>query len=370
MAKVRVSTFNCENLFSRPKILNFEENDDAREDLNKLVKLDKILAKTTYSAADQDAILELLDELKDFIDLNEMRNKLVGKKAGATIVKPTGRADWVGGIALKRADLPTAAQESTAAVIEAVSADVQCVVEVEDRLTLEHFSQALLKKKPFPFNILIDGNDPRGIDVGLLSKHPFTKVQTHIFDKDDPAKKSRIFSRDCLEVEVALPGGEALHVLVNHFKSQGYGTKASNDARRKLQADRVVEILGAYDVKKDLVVVAGDFNDKPGNAPLAGLLGVANLTDVLAAHFADPKERWTYKDKSQIDYLLVSKPLADAMTAAGVERRGLFQADKLTKNLPPHQDPQEGGPVNPFPSVTSTTTDASDHAAVWAEFNL
>lgn len=51
-----------------------------------------------------------------------------------------------------------------------------------------------------------------------------------------------------------------------------------------------------------------------GDAPLAGLLGLANLTDVLVKQFSDPKERWTYKDKSQIDYLLVSKPLADAMT--------------------------------------------------------
>jgi catechol 2,3-dioxygenase-like lactoylglutathione lyase family enzyme len=36
-----------------------------------------------------------------------------------------------------------------------------------------------------------------------------------------------------------------------------------------------------------------------------------NLTDVLARQLADPKERWTYRDKKQIDYLLVSKPLAD-----------------------------------------------------------
>lgn len=48
----------------------------------------------------------------------------------------------------------------------------------------------------------------------------------------------------------------------------------------------------------------------------------------------DPCERWTYRDKSQIDYLLGSKRLADAMTTPGVERRGLFEVGKLTRNLP------------------------------------
>jgi len=49
------------------------------------------------------------------------------------------------------------------------------------------------------------------------------------------------------------------------------------------------------------------------------------LVDVLAKQFVDPRERWTYRDKPQLDYILVSKPLTEAMTVAGVERRGLFQ---------------------------------------------
>lgn len=368
MPTFRVCTFNCENLFSRPKVLNYVDNDDGREPLNKLVKLDAILAKQTYSAADKKNIFKLLGELKAYIDLNEMRAKLIGKKKidgkMQDVIKVTGRADWVGGIALKRETIPTEAQKNTAKVIKAVDADVQCIVEVEDRLTLEHFSESLLKGTgAYPYNMLIDGNDPRGIDVGLLSRHPITSVHTHVFDKPSATSKSRIFSRDCLEVEITLPGNKPLFVLVNHFKSQGYGTKASNDARRKLQADRVAEILGDYDLKKDLVVVAGDFNDKPDNAPLAGLRAMKNLTDVLTRQFPDSKDRWTYKDKSQIDYLLVSKPLVDAMTIAGIERRGLFEADRLTKNLP-------SGQVQPFPTVTTDTNDASDHAAVWAEFNV
>jgi endonuclease/exonuclease/phosphatase family metal-dependent hydrolase len=265
---------------------------------------------------------------------------------------------------LKRDALPSEAQRNTAEVIRAIDADIQCVVEVEDRLTLERFNHSLLKgPRAYPYNILIDGNDPRGIDVGLLSRFPLAAVNTHVFDQASKTSKSRIFSRDCLEVELSLPRGKRLFVLVNHFKSQGYGTQASCNARRKAQAKRVAAILQRYDLEQDLVVVAGDFNDGPQSAPLTALLRTKNLTDVVAKQFADPRERWTYRDKSQLDYLLVSKPLADAMIVAGIERRGLFEADKLTRNLP-------SGQVRAFPSVTSDTNDASDHAAVWGEFSV
>ena len=366
MTTLNIATFNCENLFSRPKILNFENNEAAREPLNELVKLNKILGKAKYGSRDKQQIITLLEALKDFVDLNEMRNKLIGRrKVNGKFreqVVVEGRADWVGGLALKRDPIPTAAQKSTAAVIGGVNADVQCIVEVEDRRTLDDFSGRFFKKKSaYPFNVLIDGNDPRGIDVGLISRHPLGAIRTHVFDKDPRSKRSQIFSRDCLEVEILLPGSHRLHVLVNHFKSKGYGSPQANDARRKLQADQVAKILDGYDLKKDLVAVAGDFNDTPGSAPLRNLLKLPHLSDVLALAVPEPRHRWTYRDKSQIDYLLVSKPLADRMKQAGVERRGLFDAARLTQGLP-------GGPVESFPTVTSDTNDASDHAAVWAQF--
>jgi hypothetical protein len=80
MTALRVATFNCENLFCRPKILNFDHNDDAREPLNKLVRLNAIVGKARYSDANKLQILTLLGELADFIALNEMRHKLVGRK--------------------------------------------------------------------------------------------------------------------------------------------------------------------------------------------------------------------------------------------------------------------------------------------------
>lgn len=360
---LRVSTFNCENLLSRAKVLNFEKNSDARPHLANLAKLDSILGQETYSDSDKKNVLALLTGLTEFVNLEELRGKLLSRhkvnNKWVQYVKPNGRADWVGGLSLIPAELPTEAQENTARVIKEVAADIQCLVEVEDRPTLEQFCDHTALKGVYPYNLVLDGNDQRGIDVGLLSKYPLGRIRTHVFDIDGAPRLQRVFSRDCLEVEVLLPGGRSLFLLLNHFKSQGYGSKASNDARRKVQADRVVEILCGYNLKIDFVAVAGDFNDKPDNDPVKGLVHLAGLTDVLEKQFTEPKDRWTYKDKSRIDYLLVSEPLAAAMTKAGVERRGLFDLSKLTK-----------GAEQSFTSVTEYTNEASDHAAVWADFNI
>jgi len=356
--KLRLATFNCENLFSRPAILNFD-NKQAATPLGDLARLDQLIGQAAYSADDKKEMLALLAALEGYVDVNELRGKLLSQSAKA--VKAGGRADWVGGIRLLRCDLPTEAQKNTARVIEAVNADVQVLIEVEDRLVLEQFNRHWLSaERAFPFNMLIDGNDQRGIDVGFFSRLPILRLRSHVFDPD--ARGKRLFSRDCLEVTFELSDGQPITFLINHFKSKGYGSQAANDARRRAQADRVAAILAGYDLERDRVVVAGDFNDTPDSAALHGLLATPGLTDVLAWKFPNATDRWTYHyrtAKSQIDYLLVSAPLAARVTDAGIERRGLYPLGKLTH-----------GAEAPFPTVTSDTDDASDHAAVWADVGL
>jgi hypothetical protein len=81
---------------------------------------------------------------------------------------------------------------------------------------------------PFRTNMLVDGNDARGIDVGCFSQVPILSVRSHVdmpTPGADPA--TPVFSRDCPEFEIPLPGGNTLILLGNHLKSQGYGSKAS-----------------------------------------------------------------------------------------------------------------------------------------------
>jgi len=191
-----------------------------------------------------------------------------------------------------------------------------------------------------------------------MSRFPIEVFRSHIDDRDD---KGRIFSRDCLEARIKLPNSKNLWLLANHLKSQGYGSKSENDARRKRQAVRVAEILNrTFDLSNDLVVVAGDFNDHPQSAALAPLMRVPNLHNVVGDHLG--ADSWTYAyrgAKSQIDYLMLSEPLKSAVVNVGVERRGMFGVDKLTD-----------GKIKPLPTVKRQKEAASDHAAVYVDFRL
>jgi hypothetical protein len=128
---------------------------------------------------------------------------------------------------------------------------------------------------------VIDGNDGRGIDVGLMTgkNHPIGLMRSHVDDRD--SKGNDIFSRDCPEYAVQLPSGQTLWVLVNHLKSKGYGGKVTSDRKRKAQATRIKAIYEARVAAGDeLVAIVGDLNDTPDSDPLSPLLKHTDLKDV------------------------------------------------------------------------------------------
>lgn len=374
--RLRIATFNANNLFRRPKVLQLAGLSDVAarvlEDVQTLVTL---LAKPSYSGTTGTSILRLLKKYgfdnsnlvpeERWFQINEVRGRLfrveragTGANAKSKIeLVAKGRSSWLGWIELTREAVNAVSTDNTARVIQAIKADVLCLVEVEDRHTLDRFTRLMLSKfrVVFDHNLLIDGNDPRGIDIGLLSRFPIRSVRSHIDDVTEK-RRERIFSRDCPEFEIELPDGRTLWLLGNHFKSQGYGARAANEAKRKRQAQRVHEILQRFDLTRDLVVVAGDLNGTPTSASLKPLLTTPGLFDVLKS----PLHRgpnWTYHDgRQQIDYLLVSRPLFERIREVGIERRGLFHKTNF------------GGKFPHFPEVTDEVTQASDHAAVWAEF--
>ena len=354
---LKLLSFNVENLFSRARVLNFDDNAVGDDVLARIGELRAELKKKEY---DKPRILQLYHALKEYIEVVEVRGKLFDRYKKKVVAD--GVLEWGGFIDFKREKFNEVARANTARVIRSVNADVCCLIEVESRPILKHFCVERLPRtgsfRNYHHLMLIDGNDNRGIDVALASRFPIRRLRSHVDDRDG---SSEIFSRDCLELEVELPGGASLWILLNHFKSKGYGTQATSNARRKRQAQRVAEILESYDLRTQLVVVAGDLNDTPTSAPLRPLRNVARLHDVLALQFADKADRWTYhyRKNEQIDYLLVSDPLRDAFSAAGVERRGIFDVQTFS-----------GGAVQPFSTVTHYTESASDHGAVWAEFSL
>jgi endonuclease/exonuclease/phosphatase family metal-dependent hydrolase len=359
---MRIATYNLNNLFERPKVLELDGfSSEAKPILKAYYWLVNTVEKETYSESYKTQMLDYIKlyvepkkRTEKYITINQVKGKLYSTYQGKLSIKASGRADWLGWIDLVKNEVNEVATQNTARVVQEVNADILCCVEVENRLALQNFNKYLLGEK-YHYSMLIDGNDERGIDVGIYSQHVIVNIASHIFDTyiDDRGVKQEVFSRDCPVYSIKY-NNQLIHIFCNHFKSQGYGSKEGNDKKRKRQAERVKEIIQerGFNLQTDFVVIAGDLNDSPENDPLQPLLAMPHLVNSVT--LLGLENTGTYQgSKKQLDYLLISKALADRYIQGGIEKRGIYSVRG-----------------NKFDTVTSEINQASDHAAVWAEFNI
>jgi len=371
---MRLAVYNVENLFDRPKVMNQATWAEGRKVLEQFGALSRLLGQQDYSAADKRRMVELLtalglargDESK-FVILRRNHGGLLKRpRAGGLEITADGRADWVGSLELKEEPIDEVPVRNTARVIVDLNADILGVVEAESRPALREFNRVMIKAQGgalFRHIMLVDGNDTRGIDVGLMTRDgfPIGAIRSHV-DDPMPGGAGNVFSRDCPEYDIALPGGRRLVVMLNHFKSKGHGTQADNDAKRKAQATRVKEIYEARLAAGDeLIAVMGDFNDAPGSAPLAPLLDDTNLKDIFEhPQFDNGGHEGTFggaKKAEKFDYLLLSPALFALVEKGGVWRKGMWPGVRPVK-------------WDAYPEIARPNDAASDHAAVWADIGL
>lgn len=256
------------------------------------------------------------------------------------------------------------AKRITGQAIKATGADILALQEVENLDTLKRFrSEYLGGFRSYEYAVAVDGNDPRLIDVAVLSRYPIVHVRSYAHLRT--GRSQALFSRDCLEVDV-LVGKKLLTLFVQHYKSMMGGRDATHD-RRKLQVEATLEIIKdrfGRSAGREPFVVLGDFNDymqtdDEGSPAIGGLVEWGQVENVLGR--LPKEEQWThYWDKakkySALDYLLPSRTLADAsskppvgkerspapsrpLQRAAAEGRGR-QSPQSIGSLCPRRDPE------------------------------
>lgn len=263
----------------------------------------------------------------------------------------------------------------TGAAVRELQADVLCLQEVENVDTLKHFrAQALGGRSEYPYVAGVDGNDPRLIDVAVLSKLPITRIRSHQHLMDPASPTAPLFSRDCLEVdiEVEVNQGQTTSVtlFVNHFKSM-LGGRAQTRAKRERQAKKVMDIVSdrfGHEAPGDHTFVAlGDLNDylEPDGDGSSGIDQLVTWDQVENVVARLPEEdRWTHywddgDEYRQLDYLLPSASLARAAPQALPE---------IFRKGTPLRATRYKGPR--FPGVGQHKPKASDHCPVIFELDV
>ncbi len=370
---MRLASYNVENLFNRAKVMNLGAWREGKPVLDAFAALNSLLGEASYTAVRKTRMVALLVELGleksdtgPYVMLRRNRGALLKRpRTGGIEITASGRDDWIGSLELIPEPINHVAISNTAWVIAGLGADVLAVVEAENRTALLGFNDKVIASvggQPYHHVMVIDGNDERGIDVGLLTAqgYPLGEMHSHVDDRD--GRGQRIFSRDCPEYTIQTPAGHQLVLLVNHLKSKGYGPPAQSSARRRLQALRVQEIYQRLrDTGCEHVAVAGDFNDTPDSEPLAPLLAQTDLRDV-SGHpaFNDGGRPGTYGSctaGNKIDYILLAPALWALCRGGGIDRRGIWPGVRPRK-----------WPV--LQTLVEENQAASDHAAIWCDLDF
>jgi endonuclease/exonuclease/phosphatase family metal-dependent hydrolase len=184
---------------------------------------------------------------------------------------------------LVRAKSATATAEIARRIRSVMNADVLAVQEVEHIEILKEFNRGQLQNL-YPHIALIEGNDQRLIDVGIMSKVPIGLIVSHQTAVHPANPTERVFSRDLLQVEILDQNRNKLFTIYNthlksHFVTPGEDPiEGANDAnkRRQRQAEMISRIIGRMERSDDRFVLAGDMNDPPESPFLAPMLTVDN----------------------------------------------------------------------------------------------
>ncbi len=316
---LRVTTFNCENLFGRYRLL---DKPPARQ-------------VTNY---------ENLLQIPEVVTLEAGRS---GK--------------------IKPAKISKKQRINTANAILKADPHVLAVAEIENLATLRLFNGRYMRNT-FDRILLIDGNDARGIDVGFLVRKgvaaEILEIRTHVDDAigggyldqsnrlDTKVTSHAVFSRDCLEVDVRV-GQTVLTFLVNHFKAQD--AKPTSTTRRLGQATRVAALATKARDGGKFPIVMGDLNidvqQKDYDQSLDPLVTLPILCDPFAG--LSDQDRWTHyyssdHTVSRLDYILIDNRLAPHVQGTETFRKGLTKKCK-----------QYAGPR--LDSMKDNDLEASDH---------
>ena len=280
-----------------------------------------------------------------------------------------GRPDWVGWLELKTQAVTELAVRHTAQVVHDVGADVLGVVEAESRIALQRFNVDLLRPisdRIYGHIMLIDGNDDRGIDVGVMTRgdHPIERIVSHVDDADLAGPDLRPglprVHRHPAQRRAAPRAGQPLQVQGLRRRRPTPTGAASGRPSGSREIYRARRAEGV-----EHIVVLGDLNDTPDSAPArAPARRLGRRTDRPARHRDPPGLRRRRVARAP------TRPAGPATrsttcsapppSSPGHRRRGIFRKGVWTAV----------GRWEMYPTLTREQDAASDHAAIWADVDL
>lgn len=385
--RFRLATFNVENLYSRPNFWDPQRRNDQQignvffEDRNEATLTRRIAEATLSDEKCQLTALALLAARADIIALQEVDS--------ADALRNFREAY------LKKLEGPSVAQ----AMREVIFGEPR-----PDPDTVRRAREIAIAAVNYRYLHVFEGNDRRGIDIGLLSRIGWQDIRSHAgatfgqlgiwpegienYREGPPENQraitpeDRIFKRDLVQVEFNIDG-RPFTLFSCHLKSMTGGRAATRTMRlaetsaiRALIERRFEDHRGGPGAA--MWALCGDFNDYEeidGSRDLRDYTTGVDSPSGLAPLFEDgfavnlmarraPADRWTAYHAPddvycQLDYICVSPALAKANPDAVPEVIRIGQPWRATR----HQGQR-------LPRIGWDRPKSSDHCPVVVELRL
>jgi endonuclease/exonuclease/phosphatase family metal-dependent hydrolase len=403
MTRLRLATFNVENLFMRPPELTPGRASERRfgmfvfDDATESRQIRRAVEAALSDDERQLTGQALIDCEADIICLQEVESEAALRLF---------RDEY-----LHRTLQPRVAREIKA-VLPALRAQAEKKAEAGKGWLRDQLDKVRLmaeRKHLYPHFRVVAGNDGRGINIGFLSRYPVIEVKSHAHltfsavpgtwnekveklliheweertrekGHPEPSQEDRIFRRDCLEVTFDV-GGRSFTVFITHLKANPPYRELTYPMRRAevLALRHIVQARFGEQVASAPWAICGDMNDFveiDGDADMPDLVSGKSLQSALTElvggdrpfavdacqMIADPIDSWTSyfpRDDvySQLDHILLSPVLSKAVTKVEIIRAGQ-----------PYRAARYGGPR--YPRVGWDRPKASDHCPVVVELEL
>ncbi len=230
--------------------------------------------------------------------------------------------------------------------------DIIFIQEVENKNVLSKLVSKGLKDMGYQHIALLEGDDKRGIDVGIISRFPIVDSKIHSLYING----TLIDTRGILEVELKVEDQKVV-LFNNHWPSQGNPT-----SYRVASAQQLSTLAESHAKTADLILAVGDFNTIASEQPYP-LSFLNNFEDVVAlarsaGHRIHPGTHFFRGEWSSLDRVFIHKSSA---IKAKLETVEIMNRDFVLKN--------ENGVMVPNRFNFESAEGFSDHLGIRVEFN-
>lgn len=199
----------------------------------------------------------------------------------------------------------------TAGIIKRQMPNIVTLCEVENIDVLSD----LAARCGYEYFYLIEGNDPRGIDVAVMSEYEMNYRSNKDMPTPYPGNPRYKFSRDCVSAQFKTSSGKSFCIITTHLKSS-FRDDGKSGMKREAQAKGMLNVIeNIYKEEKDepFLIVTGDLNTNRYSSTLQ-ILEKAGLQILNYKEKQDDFYTYIYKkEKQDLDYIIVNKKLEKAM---------------------------------------------------------